>query len=139
MDFAPFKNYIKNIPGWRSSRKIVSFAVDDYGNVRLASTRARNALEKDGVRLHGRYDSFDALDTRQDYEMLFDVLQSVKDSRGRPAVFTTYALACNTDYNATMEQGEYVPEMLDRTYERLSAEDPIAYEGTFLTLKQGIE
>jgi hypothetical protein len=26
-------NHIKNIPGWRSSRKLVVISVDDYGNV----------------------------------------------------------------------------------------------------------
>jgi len=34
-------NNLKNIWGWRTSRKIVVFSVDDYGNVRLDSRQAR--------------------------------------------------------------------------------------------------
>jgi hypothetical protein len=138
MDLTLLRNHTKNMPGWWSKRKIVCFAVDDYGNVRLASTKALEAIERKGIRLHGRYDRFDALDTRQDYEQLFDVLQSVKDSRGRPAIFTTYALSCNADYQSTVEKNEFIPQQLDKTYELLSAEDPIAFEGAFDLLHEGI-
>jgi len=138
MDLTFLRNHVKNITGWRSNRKIVCFAVDDYGNVRLASAKAMDAIERKGIRLQGRYDRFDALDTRQDYEQLFEVLQSVKDSNGRHAIFTTYALSCNADYVASIEKNEYVPQQLDKTYELLSAEDPDAYEGAFDLLHEGI-
>jgi|GEM_PF-6332554 len=38
-------NYIKNIPGWKSNRKLLVFAVDDYGNIRLSSKAAREKLK----------------------------------------------------------------------------------------------
>ena len=32
---------LKNVFGWRTRRKIIVLSVDDYGNVRLASRKAR--------------------------------------------------------------------------------------------------
>ena len=131
-------NNLKNIPGWRSQRKLLAFAVDDYGNIRLSSHIAKEKLQEKGVSLEGRFDQFDALDTRQDYEQLFEVLQSVKDKTNKPAVFTTYALPANVDFKKTLEQGEFVSENLDDTYLRLSQEDPENFKGAFLLLKYGI-
>jgi hypothetical protein len=131
-------NYLKNIPGWNSKRKLLAFAVDDYGNIRLSSLEARKKLEYNGVNLQSRFDRFDALDTRQDYEELFQVLQSVKDKNGNHAIFTAYALSTNVDFEQSLEKGEFIPENLDITYERLSQEDSSNFEGAFPLLKVGI-
>jgi hypothetical protein len=131
-------NNLKNITGWKSNRKLLAFAVDDYGNIRLSSLEARKKLEADGVNLKSRFDQLDALDTFQDIEMLFKVLQSVKDKNNNPAIFTTYALCANVDFEKSLAKGEFVPESLDSTYERLSQEDPENFEGAFPLLKEGI-
>lgn len=130
-------NHLKNIPGWKTKRKLLAFAVDDYGNVRLASQKAKQNLLNCGVKLNGRFDYYDALDTREDYEMLFDILSSVKDKNGNPAIFTSYALSCNTDYHKTKDLGFYVPENLNITYNNLATEEK-AYEGAYQLLLQGI-
>ena len=111
---------IKNIPGWKTKRRLLAFAVDDYGNIKLAGSKEKQKLQSNGVLLKGRFDHFDALDTRQDYEQLFQVLESVRDKRNRHAVFTTYALPANVNYKETLRQGEYIAEDLDVTYDRLS-------------------
>lgn len=131
-------NNIKNIPGWKSNRKLLAFAVDDYGNIRLASPQAKEQLKTKGVNLKGRFDQFDALDTRQDYEQLFEVLQSVKDKNGKAAKFTTYAMPANVDFERTLEHGEFVAENLDATYQRLSQEDPENFKGAYSLLQDGI-
>jgi hypothetical protein len=131
-------NNIKNIPGWKSNRKLLAFAVDDYGNIRLASPQAKEQLKTKGVNLKGRFDHFDALDTLQDYEELFEILESVKDKTNKPAVFTTYAMPANVDFKRTLEQGEFVAENLDATYQRLSQEDPVNFKGAFSLLQDGI-
>lgn len=131
------KNQLKNIRGKKIKRKLLSFAVDDYGNIRLANIIAKQNLIKKGLKLHNRFDQFDALDTRSDYEMLYDVLNSVKDGKGNPAIFTTYALPCNTNYSKIKEIGSYVPENLDVTYQNIGLQD-IAYEGAFALLLEGI-
>ncbi len=139
MNLTSFRNHAKNITGWRTNRKIVCFAVDDYGNVRLANAKAKLKIERKGIKLQGRFDALDTLETRLDYEMLFDVLQSVKDGAGSHAVFTTYALSCNTDYDASIDRKAYVPQPLDKTFEYVAAEDPDAYEGAFQLLHEGID
>lgn len=133
-----FANHIKNIKGWKTKRKLVAFSVDDYGNIRLSSKEARERLQKGGVELKGRFDHLDALDTKEDYEMLFDTLSSVKDQNGKPAIFTPYAMSCNIDFEKSIEQGAYVAERLDETYKILSTEDS-AYEGAFQLLQEGIK
>ncbi len=131
-------NNIKNIGGWNSPKKLLAFAVDDYGNIGLLNQRTKEQLKIRKVNLHGRFGHFDALDTRQDYEELFEVLQSVKDINDKPAIFTTYAMSTNVDFNESLKTGEFVGENLDITYERLSQEDPKNYSGVFSLLKEGI-
>lgn len=131
-------NNLKNIPGWRTNRKLVVFAVDDYGNVRLNSLQARQKLD---VRIHNRFDAYDSLETREDLEQLYEVLSSVKDQQGRFACFTPFTLPCNLDFEALAANGyqEYVYETLPTTYEKLSAQQPSAYEGTWNLWQEGIQ
>ncbi len=130
-------NHLKNIPGWKTRRKIVAFAVDDYGNVRLHSNKAKKEITKEGLVLDSRFDLLDSLDTKGDYEQLFDTLGSVKDLNGNHAIFTTYALPCNVNFEDSMAKREYVPENLNITYERLSTEIE-EYRGAFELMKEGI-
>ena len=131
------KNHLKNIKGKKVSRKLLALSVDDYGNIRLANLKARENLLQKGVKLTNRFDHFDALDTREDYEMLFDVLSSVKDKKENPAIFTPYALPCNTDYQKTTESDCFIPENLDVTYKRLGSQVK-SYEGAHELLLDGI-
>ena len=130
---------LKNIPGWRTGEKLVVFAVDDYGNVRLDSKAARDRMAARGVKLQGRFDHLDALETRQDVEGLLETLASVSDSRGHHAVFTPYALSANPDFEAMGQSDQgYEYEPLTRTFERLAADQPTAYEGALAVWQEGI-
>ncbi len=113
---------IKNSLGWTSSRKIVVFSVDDYGNVRIASRKARERLKKVGLNLDkNRFDQYDTLETAEDLELLFDVLQSVKDKHQHPAIFTPYTLPANIDFEAMMDSnGEtYHYQLLTETFKSI--------------------
>ena len=134
-------NYLKNISGWRTNRKLVILSVDDYGNVRLDSKIALNNLKKSQIPFHSHFDLFDTLETRKDLEGLYEVLSSVKDQHGNSAVFTAYSLPCNIDFKAMAANGysEYVYELLPQTYEKLSLKDSSAYAGTWELWKEGIE
>ena len=139
----PFKRQLldnlKNIPGWHTKEKLVVFAVDDYGNVRLDSKAARDRMAASGVELRGRFDHLDALETRQDLEALLEALSSVSDSRGRHAVFTPYALCANPDFKAMAQNDQgYQYESLTRSFERLAADQPAAYEGAWSLWQEGI-
>lgn len=131
---------VKSIPGWRSRQKLVIFNVDDYGNVRVASRLAYVSLVNAGLKLEGRFDRFDALETREDLAALLEVLDSVRDSTGHAAVFTPYALSANPDFAAMRQNLDmYCYEDLPSTLERLAAEDPSAYHGAWALWQEGID
>lgn len=132
---------LKNIVGWKTNRKIVVLSVDDYGNVRLHSKEARIQLDEAGLKIYSRFDALDTLETKQDLEQLYAVLDSVKDKNGNPAIFTPFALPCNIDFEKM--QGEdfqqYHFETLPVTYKKLSEEQPEVYEGAWDLWQQGIK
>ncbi len=130
----------KNVVGWRTNRKIVVLAVDDYGNVRLHSKEARERLDKAGLPAHNRFDKFDTLETRQDLESLFEVLVLVKDKHGRHAVFTPFAVPCNINFEKIKETNyrEYYYELIHQTFGKLSSQQPDAYEGAWDLMQEGI-
>jgi hypothetical protein len=134
-------NHLKNIPGWRTKRKLVILSVDDYGNVRLNSKKALDQLQKVNIPFNSHFDRLDTLETREDLENLYDVLSSVKDQHGKPAIFTPYSLSCNIDFDAMKSNGysEYIYEDLPKTFEKLTQKDSNAYEGTWKLWQEGID
>ncbi|MGV3697932.1 hypothetical protein [Flavobacterium sp.] len=136
---AVFSN-LKNCIGWKTKRKIVVFSVDDYGNVRLNSAQARKNMDAAGMKTYSRFDALDTLETTQDLQQLFEVLSSVKDKNGRPAVFTPFALPCNIDFEKMEAEyfREFQFETLPNTYKKLALQQPEAYTGTWNLWKEGI-
>lgn len=131
-------NYVKNIGGWSTKRKILCFAVDDYGNVRLRNTNALNQLKSKGIKLNNRFDYLDALDTREDFNQLYRVLNSVKDQNQNPAIFTPYALSANINFEKVLQNKKiYEYELLPETYHKLAKEND-AYKDAWEILKEGI-
>jgi hypothetical protein len=135
------KNNIKNIYGTKTNRKIVVFSVDDYGNVRLNSKVAREKLDASGLKVFSNFDAFDALETKEDLLALYEVLTSVKDSNGKAAIFTPFALPCNINFEKMEETNHecYIYETLPETFQKLSAIQPKAYDGTWDIWKEGIK
>ncbi|MFK8009445.1 MAG: hypothetical protein AB8H03_23995 [Saprospiraceae bacterium] len=127
---------LKNIPGWRTNRKIVVISVDDYGNIRMASKQAKANLEKVGLEIHkNHFDQFDCLEDKKDLEHLFDTLSSVKDKHGNSPVFTAFTLPVNLDFQKIIDSNysEYHFELLPGTLNSLPG-----YEGTWDLWKEGI-
>jgi hypothetical protein len=133
-------NNLKNSIGWKTKRRIVVFSVDDYGNVRLHSKEARSKLDEAGMKIYSRFDLFDTLETKQDLEQLFAVLNSVKDKNGRSAVFTPFALPCNINFEkmAADDYYNFYYENLPQTYSKLAKEQPEAYDGAWELWQEGI-
>ncbi|MGF1670526.1 MAG: hypothetical protein ACFCU6_08770 [Balneolaceae bacterium] len=134
----------KNVIGWKTDRKIVVFSVDDYGNVRLDSRKARNRLDDACIKVKSKFkglDLYDSLETRDDLTMLYDVLSSVKDKNGRYAVFTPFAVPYNINFEKIEEDGyqEYSNELLPDTYEKLSHSQPDSYQGAWELWMEGID
>ncbi|MHA7865527.1 hypothetical protein [Flagellimonas marinaquae] len=131
----------KNVLGWKTKRKLLAIVVDDYGNVRLDSKKALENITQKNPGMEQRFDCYDTLETREDLEMLYGVLSSVKDKNGNHAVFTPYALSCNIDFERMREEDyqTYRYELLPYTFEKLSALQPATYCGTWELWKEGIK
>ncbi len=135
---------VKNLIGWRTERKIIVFSVDDYGNVRLDSKEARDNLDANNIAVKSPFagfDLYDTLETKEDLEMLFGVLSSVKDKNERSVVFSPFAVPCNPNFEKMRESGyqEYIYELLPQTYNKLSFFQSKAYKGAWKVWKEGMD
>ncbi|MBK8502212.1 MAG: hypothetical protein IPL46_08395 [Saprospiraceae bacterium] len=127
------RDHIKNIPGWRSNRKIVVFAVDDYGNVRVDSKAARERMNKAGLEIKSRFDAFDSLENEEDLSVLFETLSSVKDMDGRHPIFTALTVVANIDFESQRNSQSYKYELLPDTFTKLG------YDKAWHLWQQGIQ
>ena len=85
-----------NIPGWHTRRHLIVIESDDWGSIRTPSYEAYNNLLNKGIRVdRDPYCRYDNLATANDLSNLFEVLSSVKDSKGHPAVITANTVTCN--------------------------------------------
>lgn len=127
---------LKNLPGWRTRRKIVVFSVDDYGNVRVDSRAARSAMDAAGLKVYSRFDAYDSLEDSNDLELLFETLSSVADSKGNHACFTAFAVPANINFEemAANNYSGYIYEWLPDTFAKLAG-----YQGTWKLWKEGME
>ena len=98
---------LSNIPGWKTGRKLVILESDDWGSVRMPSKEVFDSLMREGVDLLSdegfRYNKYDSLATSDDLELLFEVLSSVKDSKGNTAVMTPVSVVANPDFARIQE------------------------------------
>lgn len=99
---------------FKTKRLIVVIESDDWGSLRTKDIATRyqlntisKAVEKDV------YTQLDSIATQEDLEMLFEVLDSVKDRNGNPACLTANVCTANPDFqaikDADFEQFYYKP------------------------------
>lgn len=125
-----------NIPGWRTKRHFVVIESDDWGSIRMPSTEAYNEFLRLGIRVgKDAYCKYDSLATKKDLSDLFEVLSSVKDSKGRAAVITANAVVANPVFDKIKESGfrQYYYEPFPETLKR----DP-RFDGVFEMWKDGM-
>ena len=101
------KNFLINLPGWHTSKKIIVFESDDWGTIRMASRESYKRLLKKGYPVDKcAYNKNDALETNEDLEKLATVLLSVKDKNNNPAKFTLDNIVANPDFEK-IKQSEF--------------------------------
>lgn len=89
----------KNIPGWRTKRKIIVIECDDWGSIRMPSKNVYNFLISAGLKINMRmYNKYETLETREDLEQLFSVLSAVRDKNNSPAIMTAMTNMANPDF-----------------------------------------
>ncbi len=111
---------LKNAFARRSDQRIVVFESDDWGSQRVPSKSAMERLVASGILSgQGAYDR-ETLENAEDLTALGETLASVRDSAGRPAVFTCFVNPANPDFEKIREGGfeEYCWEATSRTLER---------------------
>ena len=119
---------ILNIPGWNSKRKIVVIESDDWGSIRMASKQAYYEFLAKGYPVDQcAYNRYDALESNTDLELLFDVLQSVKDKNQHPAIITANAVMANPDFSKIKENNfnHYHYEGFLKTLQRYPEHDRV--------------
>jgi hypothetical protein len=133
-----FRN-LSNIPGWRTKERIVVFESDDWGSIRMPSNRVFSNLVEEGINIFKdggfRFNKYDSLATHEDLALLFDVLSSVKDSKGNAAVMTPISIVANPDFDKIKESdfSEYYYEPFTETLKKYPG-----CENSFTMWKDGI-
>ena len=123
--------------GNNTGRKIVVFECDDWGGIRMPSKTAyADLLARGLVNIKDRYSMNDTLADKTDLESLYEVLLSVRDCHGKPAVMTPVTNVANPDFEKIKESGftQYFREPFTETLKRYNR-DP----ETFNTWKKGME
>jgi hypothetical protein len=117
-----------SLRGWRTKKHIVVLESDDWGSIRVSSREAYERLKARGYALERSQYGWDALETDRDLEMLFEVLDSVRDGTGRPACLTANMVMANPDFQRISEcafehyRYESVETTLARSPERSKVE-----------------
>lgn len=130
---------ISNIPGWRSSRKIVVIESDDWGGLRIPSLDTLHYLQDKGLDLatgdSARFNQYDTLETADDLSALFEVLTAFKDCKSNHPVFTPVAVVANPDFEKIKgnQFNRYYWEPFTQTLEKNNR------SGVFNLYKEGIE
>ncbi len=93
------KLYLKNLPGWRTARKLVVFISDDWGDNRIRSEEDYLKLIETGIPVDKSvHTKFGALASQSDLYCLYEVLTRYRDGFGRNAVFTPFVIMTNPDF-----------------------------------------
>lgn len=88
-----------NALGWKTKKKYVIIESDDWGTIRTPSKAVLDNLKKRNYPVEDcLFTSNDSLERDQDLIALFEVLSSVKDRNGNPAVVTANNIVANPDF-----------------------------------------
>lgn len=116
------------MPGWITSKKIVVFESDDWGSIRMTSKDAYKAFLSSGLPVDKSvYNKYDAIESNKDLELLYDVLDSVKDRNGNPAIITINNIVANPDFDKIKDNDyrQYYYETFIKTLRRYPERDKV--------------
>lgn len=117
---------ILNIPGWRTTRRILVIESDDWGSIRMPSTEIYSKFIASGYDIAGSdYNRLDTLESNTDLIELFDVLTSFSDFKGNHPVITANFVVGNPDFKRIREADfhDYFYEPVTETLKRYPQRD----------------
>ncbi|MBS1516022.1 MAG: hypothetical protein JSS63_13380 [Bacteroidetes bacterium] len=129
---------LRNIPGWKTKRKILVFESDDWGTIRMPSKEVQDKLIKLGIKAdQNYYNNNDSLESNNDLEGLFEVLTRYKDKNGRSAAFTPICLVANPDFQKIRDNNfkEYFYEPVTETLNKYGS----SHNKVFQLWQEGIK
>lgn len=124
-----------HVGGWMTRRKIVVIESDDWGAIRMPSREAYEHLLRAGFDVDRcPYARNDTLETAEDLDALYEVLDSVRDAHARPAVITANTVVANPDFDRirAADFKSYFYESFLDTYRRYPGR-----EGVFERIQEG--
>jgi hypothetical protein len=116
-----FLQNLINVPGWRTKRKIIVIESDDWGSIRMPSTEVYLKFVSKGFDISRTdYNRIDTLESNNDLTMLYEVLNSFKDSVRNSPVITANMVVGNPDFSKIRHSGftEYFFEPVTETLKR---------------------
>ena len=128
---------IRNIPGWRTSRRIVIFESDDWGSIRMPDKATYDILLTKGIRVDNcPYNKYDSLASEDDLIALFEVLNRFRDINGNPPIITANCVLANPDFDKIRRSDfkEYHYELFTDTLKKYPK-----HSLSFTLWKQGID
>lgn len=94
-----FKQNLINMPGWRTTRKIIVFESDDWGSMRMPNIKALEDLTIKGIRVDNKdHWRLDCLENKTDLENLFSIISGFKDKHNKHPIFTFNTVMGNPDF-----------------------------------------
>jgi hypothetical protein len=90
-----------NYKSFTTNRQLLIIESDDWGSLRTRDKQTRDKLNKISSAVKAdRYAQLDSIADADDLSALFEVLNSVKDSKGNPACLTANVCTANPDFEA---------------------------------------
>jgi hypothetical protein len=135
-----FYRNLSNVVGWGTKKKIVVIESDDWGSIRMPSTKVYNELQSHGINIASgggsRFNRYDSLATVDDLNALFDLLSSYEGADGKPPVITALSVVANPDFEKIKSGNyqEYYYEPFTETLTRYPG-----CQGSFELWKEGIK
>lgn len=121
-------NYYINSRGWTTSRKLIVIESDDWGSIRMPSFKTYTELLSKGFPVDKlSYLKYDALESNNDLEELFEVLLTFKDFKGNHPVITANTILTNPDFDKIRNSGfkDYHYELFTETLKRYPEHDKV--------------
>ena len=130
-------NHLININGWKTNKKIIVIESDDWGSIRMPSTKSYHALLSKGIAVDkSLYCKYDSIESNDDLIILFETIKKFKDKNGKHPVITANTVVANPDFDKIRESKfkEYFYEPFTETLKKYPHRD-----GVFSLYKEGIE
>jgi hypothetical protein len=133
---AILKKHLINARGKRLNQKYIIFESDDWGAIRIPDIQTREHLLKNNlIKRNDPFSRLDTIETSEDYNELFNVLNKHQDESGRHPIMTANFILNNPNFEEIEKVNfeHYIAESFQETYKKNKGS-----EDAFQVLQKGI-